>query len=83
MPLTLTRHATELPMLHLSVKVGEPVIVGDPMKPLGFVTVTEIRRNQVRLAFTFNADVPVNREKAVKKRLQANAGVDPRHEAAV
>lgn len=48
-------------MLVISRQRDEVVVIGDPARPLGAITVVDIRGNSVRLGFTFAPDVPVHR----------------------
>ena len=57
------------PMLALTRRVGEEVIIGDPDHPLGLIRVVQIHGDKVRLAFDFPRDTPINRsELADEKR---------------
>lgn len=57
------------PMLALTRRVGEEVIIGDPDSPLGLIRVVQIHGDKVRLAFDFPRDTPINRsELADEKR---------------
>lgn len=58
----------DLPILAITRRVGESVLIGDPAKPTGELRIVDIHGDKVRLAFSFPRDTPVNRaELAVAK----------------
>lgn len=59
-------------MLHLTRLVGQSIIIGDPSKPLGRLTVTDVRGDRVKLAFDM-AGVEINREEIAKAKLANSA----------
>ena len=65
------------PMLALTRRVGEEVIIGDPDSPLGMIRVVQIHGDKVRLAFDFPRDTPINRsELADEKRKNRDSPAD-------
>ena len=59
-------------MLALTRRVGEEVVIGDPLSPLGILRVVEIHGDKVRLSFDFPKEVKINRrELAEQKAKQA------------
>ena len=62
-------------MLALTRRIGEEVVIGDPGKPLGVVTVVEIHGDKVRLSFDFPRNILINRrELAEQKARQQEPG---------
>lgn len=68
------RRGQEVPMLVVSRKEGEEVVIGDPRNPIGVVRVASVKGDRVRLAFEFPRDVPVYRRELADKKL---AGEEP------
>ncbi len=61
----------ELPMLVLSRKLGEKIVIGDNV----VVTVVKIDRNQIRIGIEAPIDVPVYRQEIAPNRAEnRNAG---------
>ena len=51
------------------------IVIGDPKKPIGTITITSIKRGRVRVACDFPTDVEVNRgEIAALRASQKDAG---------
>jgi len=64
-------------MLALTRRIGEEVVIGDPGKPLGVITVVEIHGDKVRLSFDFPRNILINRrELAEQKARQQEPGKD-------
>ncbi len=64
-------------MLALTRRIGEEVVIGDPGKPLGVITVVEIHGDKVRLSFDFPRNILINRrELAEQKARQQESGKD-------
>ena len=64
-------------MLALTRRIGEEVVIGDPGKPLGVITIVEIHGDKVRLSFDFPRNILINRrELAEKKARQQESGKD-------
>ena len=49
-------------MLVLTRSVDQRIVVGDPSKPLGFISVQSIRSDRVRIGLEFPDEVPIHRE---------------------
>lgn len=63
-------------MLVLSRMVGERVVIGDPSRPIGFVSVESIGGDKVRIGFHFPPNVEVHREE-IAERITAERGGGP------
>ncbi|MEE9211222.1 MAG: carbon storage regulator [Phycisphaeraceae bacterium] len=61
-------------MLALTRRVGEEIVIGDPVKPLGVIRVVDIRGDKVKLSFDFPRQTPINRrelaDQKAKQQLQ-------------
>jgi carbon storage regulator len=61
-------------MLALTRRVGEEIVIGDPLNPLGVIRVVDIHGDKVRLSFDFPRETPINRrelaEQKAKQQLQ-------------
>ena len=61
-------------MLALTRRVGEEIVIGDPVNPLGVIRIVDIHGDKVRLAFDFPRETEINRrELAEQKARQATA----------
>lgn len=49
-------------MLVLTRFEGQKVVIGNPAKPIAVIEVSSIRGDRVRLVFTADRSVPINRE---------------------
>ena len=67
------REAGASPMLVLSRKLGEKIVIGDNI----VVTVVKIDRNQIRIGIEAPHEVPVYREEILPARTDAAAGRRP------
>ncbi len=54
--------------LVLSRKVGEEIVFGDPLNPLGVMKVVEVDRGKIKLAFDFLAHVVIDRREIAEKK---------------
>lgn len=62
-------------MLALTRRVGEEIVIGDPVNPLGVIRVVDIHGDKVRLSFDFPKDTQINRsELAQLKAAQMRNG---------
>ena len=50
-----------LPMLVITRREGEEVVIGDPRNPIGVVRIASIKGERVRVAFDFPREVDINR----------------------
>lgn len=61
-------------MLALTRRIGEEIVIGDPLNPLGVIRVVDIHGDKVRLSFDFPRETPINRrelaEQKAKQQLQ-------------
>ncbi len=61
-------------MLALTRRIGEEIVIGDPVKPLGVIRVVDIRGDKVKLSFDFPRQIPINRrelaDQKAKQQLQ-------------
>ncbi len=61
-------------MLALTRRVGEEIVIGDPVKPLGVIRVVDVRGDKVKLSFDFPRQIPINRrelaDQKAKQQLQ-------------
>ncbi|WP_432797992.1 carbon storage regulator [Poriferisphaera sp. WC338] len=62
-----------VPMLALTRRIGEEVVIGDPKDPLGVIRVVDIHGDKVRLAFDFPRDCQINRRELADQKA---AGVE-------
>ena len=62
---SFTNDIREIPMLVLSRKLGEKIVIGDNI----VITVVKIDRNQIRIGIEAPHDVPVYREEIAPNRL--------------
>jgi carbon storage regulator CsrA len=60
-----------LPMLVITRREGEEVVIGDPANPHGIIRVACIKGDRVRLAFAFPRDVEVHRREVANPRAPA------------
>lgn len=58
-------------MLVLSRFEGESVVVGDPFKPLGRVTIVEVRGNKIKVGFEFPRDIDIARDEVARRIVAA------------
>lgn len=68
-----SRQGCNPPMLALTRRIGEEVVIGDPANPLGVVRVVEIHGDKVRLAFDFPRDMQINRKELAEQKLRDQA----------
>jgi carbon storage regulator len=68
-------------MLALTRRIGEEIVIGDPIKPLGVIRVVDIHGDKVRLSFDFPRETPINRrelaEQKAKQQLQDHTQPNP------
>tara|TARA_Y100000034_G_C6709897_1_gene313524 strand:- start:194 stop:394 length:201 start_codon:yes stop_codon:yes gene_type:complete len=57
-------------MLALTRRIGDEIVVGDPLKPLGIIRVVEIHGDKVRLSFDFPRDVDINRKELADQKVK-------------
>lgn len=48
-------------------KLGERIVIGDPMNPMAFVSVNKIGSNRVSLVVSCHRDVPINRDEVANE----------------
>lgn len=51
----------EAPMLVITRREGEEVVIGDPRNPIGVVRIASIKGERVRVAFDFPREVEIHR----------------------
>ena len=66
-------------MLALTRRVGEEIVIGDVLNPLGIIRIVDIHGDKVRLAFDFPREVDINRreladEKARNGQIRSGSG---------
>jgi len=62
-------------MLVITRTKDKKIVIGDPKKPIGTITITSVKRGRVRVACDFPKDVEVNRgEIAALRASQKDAG---------
>lgn len=54
-------------MLVLSRRRDESIVIGDPLNPIGEITIVDIRGDKVRVGCTFPANVTVNRKEIAEQ----------------
>ncbi len=57
-------------MLALTRRVGEEIVIGDPLNPQGVIRVVEIHGDKVRLSFDFPKDMQINRRELAELKAQ-------------
>lgn len=55
------------PMLVITRREGEEVVIGDPRNPIGVVRIAAIKGDRVRLAFDFPRTVDVHRREVAQQ----------------
>lgn len=55
------------PMLVITRREGEEVVIGDPRNPIGVVRIASIKGERVRVAFDFPRDVEINRREIAEQ----------------
>lgn len=66
-------------MLALTRRVGEEIVIGPVLNPMGIIRIVDIHGDKVRLAFDFPREVDINRkeladEKARNGQIRSGSG---------
>ena len=61
-------------MLALTRRIGEEVVIGDPLNPLGVIRIMEIHGDKVRLSFDFPKDMQINRRELAEQKARQLSG---------
>jgi carbon storage regulator len=65
------------PMLVITRREGEEVIIGNPAAPLGIVRIAAIKGDRVRLAFEFPREIDVHRREVAEQINAADKDGNP------
>lgn len=61
-------------MLVITRTKEEKIVIGDPKKPIGTITIASVKGERVRVAFDFPKDIPINREEIAQMKAQEVEG---------
>ena len=64
-----------VPMLVITRREGEEVVIGDPRSPIGVVRIASIKGERVRVAFDFPREVEINRREVAQQIVQQGPAV--------